>query len=141
MNRDWFARTQPETDAKLEMLRRYPGPLFVDDHEMGSDDFFFPAQRRPDLPRDPRRGGGLDQQRLRRRRWRLSSRQGIPFFNRDFYDLFYMGYGGHRARHRLPLSAAMTYEKNNATRSARAYEQYVAQWVSLSRARSVSASC
>ena len=25
MNRDWFARTQPETDAKLELLRQYPG--------------------------------------------------------------------------------------------------------------------
>ena len=24
MNRDWFARTQPETDGKLELLRRYP---------------------------------------------------------------------------------------------------------------------
>src|SRR5690625_407543 len=24
MNRDWFARTQPETDAKVEMLRRLP---------------------------------------------------------------------------------------------------------------------
>ena len=24
MNRDWFARTQPETDGKLELLRQYP---------------------------------------------------------------------------------------------------------------------
>ena len=35
MNRDWFARTQPETDGKLELLRRYPPVLFIDAHEMG----------------------------------------------------------------------------------------------------------
>ena len=35
MNRDWFARTQPETDGKLEMLRRYPPVLFIDAHEIG----------------------------------------------------------------------------------------------------------
>ena len=35
MNRDWFARTQPETDAKVELLREYPGQVFVDAHEMG----------------------------------------------------------------------------------------------------------
>jgi Zinc carboxypeptidase len=28
MNRDWFARTQVETDSKLELLRRYPGMLY-----------------------------------------------------------------------------------------------------------------
>ena len=47
MNRDWFARTQPETDGKLELLRQYPGPLFVDDHEMGGDTFFFPPNADP----------------------------------------------------------------------------------------------
>ena len=47
MNRDWFARTQPETDGKIELLREYPGPLFVDDHEMGADDFFFPPNADP----------------------------------------------------------------------------------------------
>ena len=40
------------------------------------------------------------------------NRQGIPFFNRDVYDLFYMGYGD-----TVPatgfISAGMTYEKNN----------------------------
>ena len=37
MNRDWFARTQAETDPKLELLRRYPGQLYIDAHEMGVD--------------------------------------------------------------------------------------------------------
>jgi len=41
MNRDWFARTQPETDGKLEALRRYPPVLFIDAHEMGNTAGYF----------------------------------------------------------------------------------------------------
>jgi hypothetical protein len=47
MNRDWFARTQPETDGKLALLRRYPGVLFIDAHEMGSETYFFPPNADP----------------------------------------------------------------------------------------------
>ena len=48
MNRDWFARTQPETDAKLELLRDYPSPLFIDAHEFaGANDYFFPPNADP----------------------------------------------------------------------------------------------
>ena len=133
MNRDWFARTQPETDSKIELLRRFPGPLFVDDHEMGADDFFFPPNADPiyheiaDEPVDWINniyGASLAAE---------FNRQGIPFFNRDLYDLFYMGYGD-----TVPAtgfnSAGMTYEKNNADPIAdRAYEQYVTQWVTLSQ--------
>ncbi|MPZ97527.1 MAG: carboxypeptidase, partial [Propionibacteriales bacterium] len=53
LNRDWFARTQPETDGKLELLRDLPPVLFVDDHEMGADGFFFPPNADPvyhDIP-------------------------------------------------------------------------------------------
>ncbi len=133
MNRDWFARTQPETDAKIEFLREYPGPLFVDDHEMGADDFFFPPNADPVYHEITDEsidwinniyGSSLAAE---------FTRQGIPFFNRDIYDLFYMGYGD-----TVPstgfISAGMTYEKNNEDPiSDRAYEQYVAQWVSLSQ--------
>lgn len=65
MDRDWFARTQPETDGKVEMLRRYPPQLFIDAHEMGNPAGFFFPQRRPDLPRDARAGAGVDQRPLR----------------------------------------------------------------------------
>src|SRR5688572_11831702 len=48
MNRDWFARTQPETDGKIEFLRRYPPVLFIDAHEMGnSAGYFFPPNADP----------------------------------------------------------------------------------------------
>ena len=48
MNRDWFARTQPETDGKVEFLRRYPPVLFIDAHEMGNTGgYFFPPNADP----------------------------------------------------------------------------------------------
>ena len=66
MNRDWFARTQPETDGKVELLRRYPPVVFIDAHEMGNTaGYFFPPNADPDLPRDLRRGDRLDQRPLR----------------------------------------------------------------------------
>jgi hypothetical protein len=60
------------------------------------------------------------------------NRQGIPFFNRDVYDLFYMGYGD-----TVPstgfTAAGMTYEKASGDPAPRrVYEQYLTQWVSLS---------
>ena len=94
MNRDWFARTQPETDGKLELLRHYPPVLFIDAHEMGGKDYFFPPNADPiyheitdesvDWINDLYGAG--DAARVRRA-------QGIPYFNYDVYDLFYMGYG------------------------------------------------
>ena len=47
LNRDWFARTQPETDGKLELLRQYPPALFIDAHEMGGQHYFFPPNKDP----------------------------------------------------------------------------------------------
>ena len=47
LNRDWFARTQPETEAKVELLRRWPGQVFVDAHEMGGRQYFFPPNADP----------------------------------------------------------------------------------------------
>ena len=66
LNRDWFARTQPETDGKIELLRTYPPQVFVDAHEMGGRRVLLPAERRPDPPRDRRRAGRLDQPDRRR---------------------------------------------------------------------------
>ena len=132
MNRDWFARTQPETDAKLEMLRKFPGPLFIDAHEMGGTSFFFPPNADPIYHEITDEsidwinnvyGAAMAQE---------FDRQGIDYFNRDVYDLFYMGYGD-----TVPatgfISAGMTYEKGGESPiSDRSYEQYLTQWVSLS---------
>ena len=53
MNRDWFARTQPETDGKLEVLRKYPPMLYVDAHEFGLSNYFFPPNADPEYHETP----------------------------------------------------------------------------------------
>lgn len=58
LNRDWFAATQPETRAKLELLRRYPPTVAVDLHEQTGSDYFTPPYAAPllaGLPSQPRR--------------------------------------------------------------------------------------
>jgi Zinc carboxypeptidase len=133
MNRDWFARTQPETDGKIEMLRELPGPLFIDAHEMGTETFFFPPNADPIYHEITDESVDWINNVYGAAMAAEFNRQGIPFFNRSIYDLFYMGYGD-----TVPstgfISAGMTFEKHSGDPiSQRAYEQYVTQWVSLSQ--------
>lgn len=132
MNRDWFARTQPETDGKLEMLRQLPPQVFVDAHEMGRATYFFPPNADPvyhDIGETPLEwiydeiGPSIQSS---------FQRFSIPYFNGDVYDLFYMGYGD-----TVPTTgfnaAGMTFEKANGDpTSQRVQEQYVAIWSTLS---------
>lgn len=134
MNRDWFARTQPETDSKLEKLRELPPQLFIDAHEMGRSTYFFPPNADPvyhDIGETPldwiyNLYGGAMQDAF--------GRFNIPYFNGDVYDLFYMGYGDS-----VPTTgfnaAGMTFEKANGDPTPqRVREQYVAIWATLSAA-------
>ena len=133
LNRDWFARTQPETDGKLELLRRYPPVLFIDAHEMGGEDnFFFPPNADPIYHEITDESVDWINNLYGPAMADEFHRQGIPFFNRDVYDLFYMGYGD-----TVPstgfTAAGMTYEKASGDPAPRrVYEQYLTQWVSLS---------
>lgn len=132
MNRDWFARTQPETDGKIEAIRDLPPVLFIDDHEMGSNTYFFPPNADPfyhELTDEVIHwinnvyGAAMA---------REFDRQGIPYFNRSIYDMFYMGYGDTVPANGF-LAAGMTFEKDAYDSiKRRTYEQYVAQWASLS---------
>jgi zinc carboxypeptidase len=47
LNRDYFSRTQPETDAKVDLMRRYPPLMFTDHHEFGYYRSFFPPNDDP----------------------------------------------------------------------------------------------
>ncbi|MGP4015091.1 M14 family zinc carboxypeptidase [Saccharopolyspora sp. 5N708] len=131
MNRDWFARTQPETDGKLEKLRELPPQLFIDAHEMGSEDFFFPPNADPvyhDIGETPLNwvynmyGPAMQQ---------AFGRFGMPYFNGRSYDLMYIGYGD-----TVPLTgfnaAGMTFEKNSEDPTPeRVGEHYTAIWATL----------
>ncbi|MBA3431077.1 MAG: carboxypeptidase, partial [Actinobacteria bacterium] len=132
MNRDWFARTQPETDGKVKLMRRYPPVLFIDAHEQGGDGFFFPPNPDPIYHEITNETLGWINNIYGAAMADEFNRQGIPFFSGEIYDLFYMGYGD-----TVPITgftaAGMTFEKANAAPIAeRTYEHYVTQWTSLS---------
>ncbi|MGV9213963.1 M14 family zinc carboxypeptidase [Micromonospora sp. RB23] len=138
MNRDWFARTQQETDGKLELLRRYPPQVFVDAHEMGGRQYFFPPNADP--IHHEIAGEAVD--------WinRIGEANKAGFgyngacddtvttecyFNYDTYDMFFMGYGD-----TVPTTgfgaAGMTYEKGSSSAVAdRVQQQFHTQWSTL----------
>jgi hypothetical protein len=134
MNRDWFARTQSETDGKIELLKQYPGVLHVDAHEMGgTNDYFFPPNQDPihhehtdfnvDLT-DNFYGPAIADE---------FNRQGIPFFQNAVFDFFAPVYGDTTPSH-LWGSVGMTFEKSNGDPiPRRTHEHYVSQWVSLTK--------
>ena len=132
MNRDWFARTQPETDGKLELLRQYPPLLFIDSHEMGQKKFFFPPNADPTYHEMPDRALGWINSLYGPAMAAEFNRQKIPFFIGATYDLYNAEYGD-----TVPTigfhAAGMTFEKHNGDSIAtRLREQYVAMWSSLS---------
>jgi hypothetical protein len=135
MNRDWFARTQPETDGKVEMLRRYPPVLFIDAHEMGnSAGYFFPPNADPIYHEIADEAVGWINDVYGAAMQDEFDSRGIPYFNYDVYDLFYAGYGD-----TVPANgfgaAGMTFEKTSShTADRRVFEQYLTQWTSLNQA-------
>ena len=136
MNRDWFARTQPESDAKLELLRQYLPVLDLDVHEMGAYTYFFPPNSDPiyheiaDVSNDwinelygPAMAAEFDRQKIR-------------YFNYEPYDFFGVFYGDTVPRSRSTV-AGMTFEKQSSDPlSVRMYEQYVTSIVSVFEAAS-----
>jgi hypothetical protein len=131
MNRDWFARTQPETDGKLEVLRRYPPMLFIDAHEFGSANYLFPPHADPEYHETPDTvhdwifdlyGPAMETS---------FEREGLRYFHGAPYDFFASVFGD-----TVPAvgfhAAGMTFEKDNGDPIAdRTREQYVASWTSL----------
>jgi len=121
LNRDWFARTQPETEAKVELLRRWPGQVFVDAHEMGGRQYFFPPNADPihhEIADEPVAWiNGIGEANKAAFGYNGACSDTITeecYFNYDVYDMFFMGYGD-----TVPATgfgaAGMTYEKGNAS--------------------------
>ncbi|WP_347351593.1 M14 family zinc carboxypeptidase [Intrasporangium sp.] len=137
LNRDWFARTQQETDGKLRMLRSYPPQVFVDAHEMGGRQYFFPPNADPihheiaDQPVDWINRIGAANAAAFDESFNGACGPEVTtecYFNYRAYDLFFMGYGD-----TVPATAfgaaGMTYEKGSASAVAdRVQQQFVTQW-------------
>ncbi|MEN3360361.1 MAG: hypothetical protein V7637_4343, partial [Mycobacteriales bacterium] len=137
LNRDWFARTQPETDGKLALLQKFPPVLYIDAHEMGGTSYFFPPNADPIYHEVPDQSVDWIDHLYGPAMAAEFNRRGIDFFNQDVYDLFYLGYGDSVPSTGF-LAAGMTFEKGGDSPIAdRTQEQYLTQWVSLSAAADV----
>jgi len=138
LNRDWFARSQPETDGKIELLRKYPPQVFVDAHEMGSRRYFFPPNADPihhEIANEPvdwiNRIGDANKAAFGYNGACTDTVTTECYFNYDVYDLFYMGYGD-----TVPAAgfgaAGMTYEKGSASAvQDRVQQQFNTQWATI----------
>ncbi|MET8354512.1 M14 family zinc carboxypeptidase [Micromonospora sp. NPDC005206] len=138
MNRDWFARTQQETDGKLELLRRYPPQVFIDAHEMTGRQYFFPPNADPihhEIAGEAvdwiNRIGEANKAGFGYNGACENDDDAECYFNYATYDMFFMGYGD-----TVPTTgfgaAGMTYEKGSASAVVdRVQQQFNTQWATL----------
>ncbi|MBY8874753.1 carboxypeptidase [Micromonospora sp. PLK6-60] len=138
MNRDWFARTQQETDGKIELMRQYPPQVFIDAHEMGGRQYFFPPNADPihhEIANEPvdwiNRIGEANKAGFGYNGACGGAVTTECYFNYSTYDLFFMGYGD-----TVPAAgfgaAGMTFEKGSSSAVAdRVQQQFHTQWSTL----------
>lgn len=134
MNRDWFARTQPETDAKVDLVRRYPPLFFIDAHEQAGTAYFFPPNADPIHHEISRQALDAINETYATAMKEAVERDGFDYTNYTTYDLFFMGYGD-----TVPStafgSAGMTFEKGGQSPySEKTHEQWVTQDATVSAA-------
>jgi hypothetical protein len=131
MNRDWFARTQVETDGKLEVVRQYPPQLFIDAHEFGFANYFFPPNADPEYHEIPLAAhdwiNGLYSPAIVDQ----FKQEKVHFFHGAPYDFFAIVFGD-----TVPAegfhAAGMTFEKESDDAiSIRTHEHFTSIWASL----------
>ena len=131
MNRDWFARTQPETDGKLDVIRQYPPMLFLDVHEFGLADYFFPPNADPiyhEIP-DRRTTGSTG---CTARRSSTSSRRKASSSSTARRTTSSRSSSGTPSRRPVIHAAGMTFEKESGDPIAvREHEHFTATWASI----------
>ena len=133
MNRDWFARSQPETDGKLDAIRHYPPILYIDAHEQGGTAGFFPPNADP--IHHEISGTALDHiNNVYSPAMKAAADGKFDYTNYTTYDLFAMIYGD-----TVPSTAfgaaGMTFEKGGSSPyTEKQFEQYTLQRASLDAA-------
>ncbi|HTG32681.1 MAG TPA: M14 metallopeptidase family protein [Thermoanaerobaculia bacterium] len=108
LNRDWAWASQQETRQRIAAYRAWEPQVYVDFHEMGTENsYFFPPSAEPINPRIDRRViSWLDI--FGRANAAAFDRQGWVYFKEENYDLFYPGYGDSYPS--LRGAVGMTYE-------------------------------
>lgn len=111
LNRDWILGTQPETRGRIRAVAEWNPLLFVDAHEMGSQDtFLFSPQRAPVNPHTP----------PWRHRWADAfaaghaaafDREAWPYYTGEWNEGWYPGYSDAWAQQRGAVG--ILYEQAN----------------------------
>jgi hypothetical protein len=131
MNRDWFARTQPETDGKLQLLRRYPPVLFVDAHEFGYRNYLFPPHADPEYHETPDTAHDWIFDDYSPAIASAFDQEGLKYHHGPPYDFFATIFGD-----TVPAvgfhGAGMTFEKDyRDPLRDRTFQQFLAMWSSV----------
>jgi hypothetical protein len=132
MNRDWFARTQPETDGKIELLRTYPPLLFADAHEFSYYRSFFAPNDDPIYHDVPDQVLSWIDDLYAPALAEAFTDRGWGFFHYHGYDFFMPGYGDTVPADGF-LAAGLTLEHyNDAPFDLRVDKDEVEFWMLLS---------
>jgi zinc carboxypeptidase len=131
MNRDWLARTQPETDGKLEVLRQLPPMLYIDAHEFGFQDYFFPPNADPEYHEVSDTAHHWMNDLYSPAIAKQFDREKIHYFHGAPYDFFAPIFGDTVPTEGFQ-AAGMTFEKANFEDvSVRFHQHFTAMWASL----------
>jgi hypothetical protein len=133
MNRDGWARTQPEVDGRNELWRWLPPQLMVDEHENGSRTYFFPPNHDPVYAEAPDTAMDWIDNLYGANLAATFRSMRIPFYTgvESGYDFFAPEYGD-----TVPAfgfhAAGMTFEKGNDDQYPDMVQQHwITQWESL----------
>lgn len=114
MNRDWFARTQPETSGKLDLLQKYPPQLYIDEHGMGGTGYFFPPNADPVYHETSKQSVNWINNLYGPANAAAFTAKGLNFETYQAgFDLFYQGYGDSTPTTEFG-AAGMTFEVGQA---------------------------
>jgi len=131
MNRDWFARTQPETDGKIEVLRQYPPMLYIDAHEFGFQNYFFPPNADPEYHEISDTAHHWINDLYSPAIAAEFQREKIQFFHGAPYDFFAIVFGDTVPSEGFG-AAGMTFEKANFEDiSVRFHQHFTSMWASI----------
>ena len=142
-NRDWFAQTQRETQARVPVMREWRPQIAVDMHEMGSDvEFYFDPATGPWSPLFPpyaREGFEV----FNRAYAAAFDSAGYEYMTRERYNYFFPGYSTSYGSYQGAVG--MLYEQGSsrglsitrADESVRRLgdaleQQYLAAWTAMS---------
>src|SRR3954451_11215249 len=133
LNRDFFARTQPETDGKVELMRRYPPIVLVDSHEFGYYSSFFPPNNDPWYHEVTSQTTHWINDVFGRALSSAYKQENFAFFHGKVYDFFSPEYNDTGSAYGFQ-AAGMTVEQNqNRPLSPRFARHYTADIVTAHR--------